>query len=435
MSEEKIPQGSLARIGVAGKAAVKVGAKKIAFLTKRPFLSEERQALAKKQVEQDSAAILFQALQQLKGTALKIAQALSMESDLLPEAWTQELNKSFYQVPPLNRAVVSRELKNAYGDDFLKQYQSINLQADSAASLGQVHEAYSLKGERLALKIQYPGVAESIASDIALVENIVRKLPYQDVLLDMVREISERLMEEIDYHKEAEHTSWFKQNITGPNYLIPQVHQHLCRENILVTEYIEGKHLTAWLESNPSQVERNQQAQNLWDFFNTSFFDHQTLHADPNPGNFLFCSDMKLGILDFGCVKHFNIEFPRKIAELSQAGFEGDEKKAIELYRSVGSFKGLSEVDAQKLYHDLILPFEEWLCRPHRKEVFDFGAEENYVKEGREYFQTLMRKGKKIGGSPDFIFMDRTYYGLYRIFEKMKAQVQMGCPWQRVLSE
>ncbi|MCP3900942.1 MAG: AarF/ABC1/UbiB kinase family protein, partial [Desulfobacteraceae bacterium] len=178
MNKIEIPKGKFKRTVISTKTATKVGGKVLNYLVKKPFLSKTKKIAAKKELSEKSAETIFKSLTLLKGTALKIAQFLSMELEILPEALRKELEKSYNRVPPLNRAIVRKILKNEYQDDPEKIFKTFEANAFAAASLGQVHNAETNKGEQIALKIQYPGIKNTIESDLKLVRTVVK--PFQD---------------------------------------------------------------------------------------------------------------------------------------------------------------------------------------------------------------------------------------------------------------
>ena len=164
--------------------------------------------------------ILFAALNQLKGTALKASQLLSMELGFLPEGIRRELAKAHYQVTPLNRALVIKLLRQEFGAGPDRLFQTFEPQAFAAASLGQVHAATLADGQAVAVKLQYPGMATSIGSDLALLRTLLsaislrsHTLPKADIVAPVMADIEHKLAEELDYLNEAEQLVWFGQHL------------------------------------------------------------------------------------------------------------------------------------------------------------------------------------------------------------------------------
>ena len=427
---DSIPTGKLKRAGVAGLAAAKIGAKHLGHFSKRPFLSRKQAEKQRQEIDDASAEAIFNALSHLRGTALKVAQMLSMETDLLPERYRRELAKSYHQVPPLNRALIRKVVIRELGDTPENIFASFEGQAFAAASLGQVHAAGDEHGNKLAVKLQYPGIDISIRNDLQLVRSLVKHTKYAGLMLISLDEIEQRLCEEVDYRQEADHTEWFRQHLNMTGVLVPEVYQDLSSQRVLTTARLPGLHLDQWLQQNPSQERRNHFAQRLYDVFVQSFYGLHALHADPNPGNYLFAEDGALGLVDFGCVRYFSSGFVELIPVLMRAYIDHDAKTVINTYAQLGVAVEMPPNEIQDFYDSVLRSFGDWLTQPFRADVFDFNSgESSYITEGRETFQQLMKFNFVNDLSREFIFFDRTFLGLYQIFERLGATVKMQHQW------
>ncbi len=420
--QKYIPESKMARTGVAGIAAAKVGLGELRHKMKRPFLSQQKAEQDKEILNDKNAKILFSALTQLRGTALKVAQMLGMEQGLLPESYRKELSKSFHQVPPLNRVLVRKIMLEELHKPPEKIYHTFESDAFAAASLGQVHKAALDDGTKLAVKVQYPGIAVSIASDMTLIRGVAHGMSNTQLILQSLDEIEARLKEEVDYKIEAKNTLWFEQNVSLEGISIPSVFTEFSTEKILTTEFIEGLHLDQWLKTNPSQDSRNKAAQLLYDFFMYSSESLQCLHADPNPGNYLFHADGSMTVIDFGCVRHlsdqFNVLFPR----LMSAYLEDDYEKLFPAYEALG----MKHAQADNAFYQKVLrPFGQWVTEPFKEESYDFAKHSDYTYRGKEPMKVLHEMMTIDRIADEFIFHNRTLYGLYQIFEKMGATVNM----------
>ncbi|MEQ1878448.1 MAG: AarF/UbiB family protein, partial [Bdellovibrionia bacterium] len=166
---KSIPTGRFARGSVAATTAAVVGAKKLTFITRKPFLSEKNLSEAQRAHDDDVAATIFNSLAKLRGTALKAGQILSLEAGLLPESYRRQLFKAHYQAPPLNRAVIRKLMSSEFGRQPNEVFAEFSDEAFAAASLGQVHRGVLHEGGEVAVKIQYPGVGGTISGDLQLV--------------------------------------------------------------------------------------------------------------------------------------------------------------------------------------------------------------------------------------------------------------------------
>ncbi len=188
----------------------------------KTFSQQREKNAAKQRVNKESADILFQGLSLLKGTALKIAQQLSFEIDFFPEEIARELEKSYHQVPPLNRALIRKVVQNELGGPPEKIFSAFDSQAFAAASLGQVHRAQTHDGASLAVKIQYPGIDRTISGDIRMIKNMLRPTPEYHLYRSALDEIEARLLEEIDYETEAANLAFFRGNLNPAKVIIPE---------------------------------------------------------------------------------------------------------------------------------------------------------------------------------------------------------------------
>ena len=431
-----VPEGKLARSGVAGLAAMRVGVSELGHRVKRPFLSNENRIKDKESIDEKNAKILFKAFTQLRGTALKVAQMIGMDQGLLPDSYRKELEKSFHQVPSLNRVLVRKVILEELAQTPEKLFAKFEAEAFAAASLGQVHKAtlkpdnrdstLNKENKKVAVKVQYPGINIAIKSDLTLIRGIARGLPNTKLILQSLDEIEERLMEEVDYRIEAKNTQWFEQNIRLKGISVPHVHTDVSSERILTTEFIEGLHLDEWLASNPSQEMKNDRAQLLYDFFIHSSRELKCLHADPNPGNYLFHEGGSITVIDFGCVRQMSDHFTAVYPRILKAYFEDDHEAVFAAYESLNMSCEDFNPASPEFYQKALRPFGQWISLPFREETFDFLKNANYIQEGHELMKNLHHHFKIDYLAEEFIFHNRTYYGLLQIFEKMGATVRLN---------
>ncbi len=428
--ESVLPEGKWARAGIVGSTALKVGLREVQHKVKRPFMSLERQQADKLDTDDKNAELIFNALTQLRGTALKVAQMLSMEVEILPERYRKELEKSFHQVPPLNRVLVRKAIQEQLGQPPEYLFTSFNDQAFAAASLGQVHYATLQDGIAVAVKIQYPGIHVAMKNDMKLMRKLAPNLPNPQMVLQSLEEVGARLQEEVDYAHEAATTQWFAEHLKIEGIHIPQVYPKFSAARILTTELMGGQHLDAWLATNPSQEARNRAAQSLYDMMVYSVRELKRLHVDPNPGNYLFHADGSVSLIDFGCTKQFSAEFIHILPQLLKAFLEEDVEAILAAYRILGMDH---KPTTEHWYQEVLRPFAHWVALPLQTESFDFGQHQDYTSNAREIIQRLSQNTTLNKIVNDFIFFDRTIYGLCKIFERIRAQVKMRHHWMEIL--
>jgi len=420
-----IPHNKLQKSKVIGKATLKIGLSKGTSILKRRFLSKKNKKQEKIDNNEKIAGIIMEALGELKGVSVKIAQQIGLNLTFLPPEFLAKLEQSFNQIPPLNRAVVRKVFKREFDCTPTELYESFESEVFAAASLGQVHRA-SIDKEQVVVKVQYPAIDKSIQSDIAIMHFMLKKVAKSEQISHLIDEVSDRLYEEIDYENEAKNMEYFRKNLNIKNIIIPKHYPKHSTQRVLTTQMLNGVILQDYLANNPSQKQRNHYANLLFESFFKSLYELRCIHADPNPGNYLFMDEGKLGMIDFGCVKRIDTDFLRLYSKLHLALIEGrDEEYIIRLYTKLGMIEEGSKAQMQKFYREIIHPLDSLYIEPFIQDSFDFSLHHDFSKRG---FEAVMEVQKKQSNSIDklnqeFIFLDRTLLGLYAIFEKLGAVV------------
>ncbi|MCJ8210365.1 AarF/ABC1/UbiB kinase family protein [Mucilaginibacter sp. RS28] len=421
--QNSIPTSKVERSAKFVKTGFKIGGNYIKHYSKKLFNPD----LDKTELNEDNATDIYDSLSELKGSALKVAQMLSMDKNLLPKAYTDKFAQSQYNAPPLSGPLIVQTFRKYFGKSPEQIYDKFNLKSNNAASIGQVHQA-ELNGKRLAVKIQYPGVGDSISSDLKLVKPFAfRLLGMSEKELDVyMKEVEERLLEETDYELEVRRSVEFSNACSVLNNIVfPEYYPELSSKRIITMSWIEGKHLREFLETNPSQELRNQIGQALWDFYNFQQHELRAVHADPHPGNFLITPEGKLGIIDFGCIKEMPEDFYEPFFGLTSTDILNDREETIKAFRELEMIlPGDNEQQIDffyRMYHQMITLF----AKPYLSSTFDFGQ--------TSYFEELYGFGERISKMPEFkqargvkhfIYVNRTNFGLYNILHELKAEVK-----------
>lgn len=422
---DRIPESKLSRSLAGGRAAAKVGGGVLQYYATKPFRSAKGRQAAKARLDEKSAQVIFACLSLLKGTALKVAQLLSMELELFPEAIQRELQKSYNQVPPLNRVLARKAVQNALGEPPEKIFESFDLTAFAAASLGQVHQARTADGRNLAVKIQYPGIQKTIKNDLQILRGLLRPLSDYDTMTPAINEIEERLLEEIDYTQEARNMVFFAQNLNLPDVAIPEIWDHGCSGTILSATYMDGLPLNHWLKTSPAQEKRDQVAQCLQQIFLRGLYELRCIHADPNPGNFIIHDDMSLGLVDFGCMRKFDKEFVHLYRKMPGIIVRGEQDEYFDTLRKLKFIEPGLDKEIEDDIFEAAYGFGQWLGKIYSTEKFDFAKDTDFIQMGKEHMHAMYKHRGHISVNPQIIFLNRTRYGLLRIFQQMGARVKM----------
>lgn len=424
-TQEKIPTSKVARASKFANATIKVGGNYVKHYAKKMVGS----AVTKEDLHAENAKDVYDALSNLKGSALKMAQMMSMDKNLLPRAYTDKFSMSQYSAPPLSAPLVMKTFKNSFGKSPSDLYDAFDFEAKNAASIGQVHLAYK-DGKKLAVKIQYPGVADSITSDLRMARPLaVSLLNLNDAEIDRYfTEVQDRLLEEADYELELKRSMEITESIKHiPNLFFPTYYPELSSKRIISMDWIEGKHLKEFLQTNPSQEVRNSIGQALWDFYNFQIHELKAVHADPHPGNFMFTPDGKLGVIDFGCIKVIPEHFYENYFQMINFDLLDNDNRLGEIFRELEFILKEDSPEMQVFFHKLFKQMIEILGRPFSKATFDFG-QNGYVDEVYAFFEEVanikeLKNANAARGSQHGLYINRTYFGLYTLLNDLGSNI------------
>ena len=383
---------------------------------------------AKERLNQNNAEDIYDGLKSLKGSALKVAQMLSMEKSILPQAYVDKFSLAQFSVPPLSPPLVIKSFKKYFGKHPNDLFDTFDATSVNAASIGQVHKAFK-DGKKLAVKIQYPGVADSISSDLSLVKPIAIKM-FNIKGKDSdkyFKEVENKLIEETNYILEVEQSKAIAKACKHiPNLEFPDYYEELSSDRIITMDWMQGEHLSEFVAHNTSQALSNKLGQALWDFYMFQLHELRKVHADPHPGNFLVSEEGKLIALDFGCMKEVPEEFYRPYFELAKKkninNPEVFKEKlyALEILRTDDSLEELEFFSA--MFHEMLSLF----TKPFHVDTFDFSDADFFGKItelGAKYSKSSeLRKMNGNRGSKHFIYINRTFFGLYNLMFDLKAK-------------
>ena len=433
-TQNSVPTTKVARASQFVKAGVKVGGNYIKHYSKKLM----DPSLSKEELHKDNAADIYDALSELKGSALKMAQMLSMDRGLLPVAYTDKFMMAQYSAPPLSGPLVVKTFRTYFGKMPSQLFDKFDIDAVNAASIGQVHQAWK-DGKKLAVKVQYPGVADAVTSDLKIARPLaVRLLNLDERQIDRyMSEVESKLLEETDYDLELKRSIEISNACAAiPNLVFPTYYPELSSKRILTMDWLDGLHMKEFLLTNPTQAIRNQIGQALWDFYDFQIHTLRQVHADPHPGNFLMRADGTMGVIDFGCVKVIPEFYYDNYFRLVNPDTIDDDTLTEQIFENL---EFLSSADSPKdrvFFMGLFKQMIRMLGEPFLTETFDFGDDVyfNKVYAFAEELTNLeeLRTSKVARGSQDGLYVNRTYYGLYAMLNELKAEVVTNRPnWLR----
>lgn len=422
---DSIPTSKIRRATRLISTGVKIGGNYLKYYGEKITSPET----ARDNLNNNNAEDIYDSLKSLKGSALKLAQMLSMEKNFLPQAYVEKFSLSQFSVPPLSAPLVVKTFRKYFGKSPLELFDTFNPNAINAASIGQVHKA-THEGKELAVKIQYPGVAESISSDLALVKPIAMKM-FNIQAKDSdkyFKEVETKLTEETNYILEiAQSTEIAEACEHIPNLRFPKYYPEFSSERVITMDWMNGVHWSEFCKTNPDQEIANKIGQALWDFYMFQVHQLRKVHADPHPGNFLIDENDNLIAIDFGCIKEIPEEFYVPYFELAEP--ENLNNPAI-FHAKLAELEILTDKDtkAETIYFsNLFREILALLTQPFQAETFDFSDEEFFLKLaalGEKYANDKeLRKMNMNRGSKHFIYINRTFFGLFSLLHDLKAVV------------
>jgi predicted unusual protein kinase regulating ubiquinone biosynthesis (AarF/ABC1/UbiB family) len=431
MAQDQVPTGKIERASKFLKTGVKVGANYVKHYGGKALGSDA----TKDSLDRANAETIFQSFAELKGSALKVAQMLSMDTANLSSAFTQVMQKAQYSVPPMSAPLAVQTFTKSVGKSPEKVFERFYPNAMKAASMGQVHEAW-VDGKKLAVKIQYPGVADSIKSDMKLVSGLagqVLNLPMVE-LNPYLKEVENRLVEESDYGLELRTSIQFAEECKELDGIVfPRYYPEYSSDRVITMEWIEGKHMKDWLATNPSEEVRLKAANNLYNYYEFQIHKLRKLNSDPHPGNFLFRPDGSIGVLDFGCTKQLTDVLYTNYFEMAKPDLFRDQAFAEE---TLLKLEILRPTDSKEKRAELIELFSRLIstvATPYHIGHFNFNQPEFHQRINDIGIEVA--KLRELRGSKDFLFINRTYYGLFALFAQLDVEINTTCQYGDFLAK
>lgn len=370
------------------------------------------------------AADLRNALGGLKGPIMKVAQILSTIPDALPPEYSEELASLQADAPPMGWLFTRRRMASELGPDWQSRFASFSRDAVSAASLGQVHQATDVDGNKLAVKLQYPDMVSAIDADLRQLKLLMQVYERYDSAIstaDIYDELSDRLREELDYQREAVNMKLYAYMLRDEDSVrLPEFRPDLSSGRLLTMSWLEGQRVMPFLETNPSQELRNEVAKKMFRVWYVPFYFYGVIHGDPHLGNYSIDADHRINLMDFGSIRLFRPQFVGGVIDLYKALRDDDRELAVHAYESWG-FAGLDKeaIDVLNMWAGFIYaPLLEDKVRPIQQM--------RNGTAGRELAGKVHGELKRIGGIKpprEFVLMDRAAVGLGSVFMHLGAEV------------
>ena len=396
----------------------------IGYLLQRTFLGEAQRETKLKSTHTRAARRMRDEMQALRGPAMKIGQTLSLQTGSLPDEVLAELATLQMEAPGMHPSLVRVQVKQSLGGEPEEIFSQFTEEPFAAASLGQVHHAVTREGQRVAVKIQYPGIRRAIENDFTLFRNFSKPAQVSRYIpKSVIDEIEKQIVAETDYRREADNIEFLSERLAPLSFVgVPRVFRDYSSDTVLTMSLMTGRHLEDFFAQRPSQKLRNQLGAHLFELFYFQLLKIEAFHADPHWGNYLFNDDASISLVDFGCVKYLNSE---SVAYLRSVFLYQGETDSVDFRRLLEKYyNGAGEKllpGARRALIGFAENFYRKVYPPNatKDQLFDFGDPtflRDFFRESKNLFRTK-------GVLSEFIFMGRAEMGLYQTLQRLRAQV------------
>jgi predicted unusual protein kinase regulating ubiquinone biosynthesis (AarF/ABC1/UbiB family) len=396
----------------------------LSYILQRAFIGRAKGERKLKSTHTRVARRIRDEMQSLRGPAMKLGQTLSLQTGILPDETLAELASLQMEAPGMHPSLVRVQVKRSLGREPEEIFQKFAPEPFAAASLGQVHEAATREHERVAVKIQYPGIRETVENDFKWFRTVSKPAQASGhIPNEVIDEMERQMLAETDYRLEADNIDFFREKLSPLSFVqVPRVFREYSSDKVLTMSFVRGRHLQQFLKQKPSQKLRNQLGTNLVELFYFQLLKLGAFHADPHWGNYLFNDNASIGLVDFGCAKKLA---PTELKYLKSVFlYPGDRhspefRRVLETnYRAQGkrlstpTYRALVSF-SEKFYRNVYPP------ERGRHELFDFADKTfltDYIREATRLFRT-----KHV--MAEYLFMARAEMGLYHTLHALKARV------------
>lgn len=423
--ESKIPTHRLARIGQFASLATRIGSNVVAEGTKQLLRGEKPQAKDLVLTPGNIKRVTDQ-LAHLRGAAMKVGQMLSMDSgDMLTPELADILSRLRSDANPMLSKQLNQVLVSGLGEDWKHAFLSFNFKPIASASIGQVHQAYTDDGDKVAVKVQYPGISNSIDSDVdnvATLLNIIGIIPKDIDYKSLLEEAKKQLHAEANYRLECQYLERYRSLLKHQdNFIVPRAYPELSSNTVLTMEYVDGVDIETLASS--SQELRDRVMSDLLALFFAEIFEFQLVQTDPNFANYQYNHEsQKIVLLDFGATREYNHNISQGYRSAFKAVIQADDEALENALKQIGFFSQ-TIIEIQK---QAIIDLVKLACEPMRYDgIYDFG-QSDLANKVRQQGSALSFQENYWHTPPiDAIFLHRKIGGLYLLAARLKARVNI----------
>jgi predicted unusual protein kinase regulating ubiquinone biosynthesis (AarF/ABC1/UbiB family) len=362
----RLTKGRTKRALQVGSLTTSVGSSYLWHALKRPFQTAGQKEQELLDLHLKNALRIVESSRELRGAFMKLVQMLSMRDDIFPSEVVNILSVVQSSVPPMDYELIRAQIKNELGKYPEQLFKRFEREAFAAASLGQVHRAKLKSGEEVVVKVQYPGVDETVEQDLKNMKALLHvfTLITRDVLRqkfdasEIYQEMEERLREELDYVHEANNIALFQRLFADDaDIIIPQVYSDLSSRRVLTMEFVDGYKFQDILAPGVEKELKDWVAIKYFHITWQQIFEFGVLHTDPHPGNYLVTYHPKLAMLDFGSVRVFPEEIRQGYHTLAKAILARDEKTMARCFVILGYLdRGVDPAPLVRIMYSMFEP-------------------------------------------------------------------------------
>lgn len=361
---------------------------------------------------------------EMKGAAMKVGQMLSADPELVDPAFAEKLATLQREAPPMDFATVAAQIERWLDRPIEAIFRRFDPEPLGAASIGQVHRATLFDGREVAVKVQYPGIADSIESDLKNLASMLRVgriFVTRERADGFVAEARDAILAEADYRREAANLTRFRALLADwPDIRIPEPVMALCAEQVLVMSFCEGEKLDDAINAIDDPARRDALTARFVELFVHLFHDLHTLHADPHPGNFMLAPDGAIVLLDFGCIRDFEERLADDILRMLVAFWDDDMPRLKALFRRTGFGKDGDEYPAD----DVLRTYLGMVLEPIATDAPFRFADYKVAARLRAFIRQNL-SFLKLVPPPETLLYFRVLAGLKGMLTRMDSQVNL----------
>lgn len=426
LSHRPVPVGRLRRMGLLATLQSQIAAAYLFYWIRGWFKNAAERERLLAETHWKTAVAVLDSMSYLRGATMKVGQMLGSFPDIVPAEFVETLEQLHFNAPPMHFSLLREMVANELSDDPENVFASFERRAFAAASLGQVHRARLKSGEEAAVKIQYPGIARTIADDfrnLSLVLLPGRRGPDWESARDQFDDLRMRIDRETDYQREAQTLQTVRSLFREEDgIVVPRVFTELSTRRVLTMEHLDGVHVEQFLATNPSQEVRNEYARKMTRAWYRMLYAGRLLYLDFNPGNFLFMDDGRLGLIDFGCMMEIDDAMWETFRRMDRPLTTGDRAERLAVLTEWADI-GDDAANAERLR--VMDAYGEWTWRPRfHGGPFDFGDEAD-LRRGIDLFVEMVRR-RYTRGKPSSPMMTRHQFGWRAILYMLKAKIEIA---------